>query len=161
MTTLNSVILYTHTLIPILTVIHNPHPNLRTIGCVELRYNKFLILSSCLQSHIHISPISFIGHILCVHWHYCDLVKVRSYYTAIVLRRRYIDYISVASHHSITAFQVKMNLTSCDTAQCSNIAIVCRAATQRNCGVVWTDLYHTCSSNNNTLIYTSTCSTPS
>ena len=48
--------------------------------------------------------------------------KVRSYYTVIALRCRYIDYISDVSHRSITTFQVKMNLTSCDTAQCSNIA---------------------------------------
>ena len=34
-----------------------------------------------------------------------------------------------------------MNLTSCETAQCSNITCVCSAAMLRNCGVVRTDLY--------------------
>ena len=68
-------------------------------------------------------------------------VKVRSYYTAIALQCQYIDYISAASHRNITALQVKMYLSSCDTAQCSNIVWVFSAATQRNCGVVWTDLY--------------------
>ena len=48
--------------------------------------------------------------------------KVRSKYTTIALRCRYIDYISTASHCSITTFQVKMNRTSCDTAHCNNIA---------------------------------------
>ena len=66
-------------------------------------------------------------------WSSC--IKVRSYYTAIVLRCRYINNISAASHHSITAFHVKRNLTSCDTEQCNIIAWVCSAATQRNCGV--------------------------
>ena len=35
---------------------------------------------------------------------------------AIALWYQYIDYISAASHRSITAFLSKMNLTSCDTA---------------------------------------------
>ena len=48
--------------------------------------------------------------------------KARSYYTAIALQCQYIDYISTPSHRSITAFQVIMNVTSCDTAECSNIA---------------------------------------
>ena len=60
------------------------------------------------------------------------VVKVCSYYTAIVLLCRYIDYTSAASHRSITTFQVKMHLKSCDMAQCSNTACVCSAATQRN-----------------------------
>ena len=68
-------------------------------------------------------------------------VKVRSYYATklIALRCRYLDYISATSHRSITAFQVKINLTSCDTAQYGNIAWVCSAATQGNCGEVWMD----------------------
>ena len=74
---------------------------------------------------------------LCMHYP----LKVHSYYTAVMLRCRYIDYISATSHHSITAFQVKMNLTSWDTAECSYIMCVCSAATQHNCGVVWMALY--------------------
>ena len=44
------------------------------------------------------------------------------------------------SHCSITAFQVKMCFNFHAAPQCSNIAWVCSVATQRNCGVVWTDL---------------------
>ena len=39
-------------------------------------------------------------------------LKVLSYYTAIALWYQYINYISATSYCSITAFQVKMNLTS-------------------------------------------------
>ena len=66
-------------------------------------------------------------------------------YGPIILHRNcvavpiYINYKSAANHRSITAFQVKMHLTSCDSGQCSNIACLCSAAMQRNCGVVWTD----------------------
>ena len=60
------------------------------------------------QTLLHRQPHFFIGR-------ETDLpgvfLKVRSYYTAIALRFRYIDYISAASHRTITAFQVKMHLT--------------------------------------------------
>ena len=57
--------------------------------------------------------------------------------------------LSAASHRSITAFQVKMNLIfmrhrNAVTLQfmCSRVQYCtgCSTATQRNCGVVWTDL---------------------
>ena len=53
-------------------------------------------------------------------------LKVRSYYTAIALRCRYIDYISAARHRSITAFQVKLNLTFMRhrSAISSNVCVV-------------------------------------
>ena len=76
------------------------------------------------------------------HLYHCWL-EVHSNYTTTVLRCQYIDYISAASHRSITPFfQGKKNLTSCDTVQCSNIAWVCNVAMQCNCGVVWMDLYN-------------------
>ena len=37
--------------------------------------------------------------------------ELRSVHTTLALRCRYIDHISAASHRSITAFLVKMNLT--------------------------------------------------
>ena len=57
------------------------------------------------------------------------------YYTIIALQCQYIDYISSASQRSITAFQVEINLTSCDTAQCSNISVQCGNATQLWCSI--------------------------
>ena len=65
---------------------------------------------------------------------------LRSFHTSPQLQCGYINYISAASPRNITAFQVKMNLTSCDTRKCSNIAWVCNAAPQCNCSVVWMDL---------------------
>ena len=64
--------------------------------------------------------------------------KVPSYYTANALRWQYIDYICVASHRSITAFQVEVNSTfmrhrnanrnavaldECAVRQCNTIAV--------------------------------------
>ena len=61
--------------------------------------------------------------------------KGRSYYTAIVLSCRYYDYISAASHHSITAFLVKIKLTF---VQQHNAVISNEGAVQqRNTTAVW------------------------
>ena len=52
--------------------------------------------------------------------------------------------LSAASHRSITAFQVKMNLSLMrhrNAATSHFLAVGCSAATQHNYGVVWTDLY--------------------
>ena len=64
-------------------------------------------------------------------------LKVRSYYATIALQCQYINYISAARHHIITAFQVKINLTSCDTAKFSNIAyrVQCSNANQLRCSM--------------------------
>ena len=53
--------------------------------------------------------------------------------------------LSAASHRSITAFQIKMNLTFMRYRNIPRYRIFCAgrcsAATQLNCGWVWTDLY--------------------
>ena len=51
--------------------------------------------------------------------------------------------LSAVSHRSFTTFQVKMNLTSMwhRNAEHRNFcAVGCSAATQPNCGVIWTEL---------------------
>ena len=68
-------------------------------------------------------------------------LKVHSYYTAIVSRCRYSNYISAASHHRITVFQVKINLTFMGMHGHRNAVTSHECAVrQRNCSVIWTDL---------------------
>ena len=78
-------------------------------------------------------------------------LKVHSYYTAIALQCRYIEFISAASHCSITTNHVERNLISCDTPQCCVIAWVCSAATQLRCSMNGPlQQLPTCSIHNNT-----------
>ena len=87
------------------------------------------------------------------------ILKVCSYYTAIVLRYQHINYISAAGHRSITAFQIEMNLTfmphrnAVTSHECE-----CSKATQCNCGVVWTDLKSKYQNLHNFQLFFSICS---
>ena len=64
-------------------------------------------------------------------------LKDRSYYTAVELR--YWNMIISLSQVTEASPHFKSNFHA--TPQCSNIAWVCSAVTQCNCGVVWMDLY--------------------
>ena len=74
---------------------------------------------------------------------YSYTFKVCSYYNAIVLQCRYIEYIP-RSHHSIMTYQVKMNLLLCNTevqqhcmsVQCGNTVFSERTFTVLY-GVLW------------------------